>query len=96
MGILNKKIVVPWVGRSILEDTKSSFQKIPFRAFTNRPGSYWAVIENDYRYYRENDRIDHFFGNQDNEKNILLKDIGESWIHSIRWILQENIIWPND
>tara|TARA_B100000700_G_C15030768_1_gene850386 strand:- start:876 stop:2780 length:1905 start_codon:yes stop_codon:yes gene_type:complete len=96
LDILNKEIIVPWVGRSILENKKNSSQKIPFRAYTNRPGSYWAVIENNSAYYRENNNKDHFFGDQVDERMVLLKKIGESWIDSIRWILQENIIWPND
>ncbi len=96
MDIMNKEIIVPWVGRSLMGTGKNSLEKIPFRAFTNRPGSYWAVIENNSSYYRENNDKDHYFGIQTNERIISLKEIGESWIYSIRWILQENLIWPNN
>ena len=51
-------------------------------------------IEEKSSYYRENDQRDHFFGDQDNQKGLHLKEIGSSWIETIRWVLQENRVWP--
>jgi len=94
MDILKKEIIVPWVGRSIIENEENNFTKTPFRAYTNRPGAYWAVIEKESRYYRENNVKDHYFGDQSKVKYDYLKKIGKSWIDTINWILQENLIWP--
>ena len=93
MDILRKQYIVPWVGRSLLNSVDLQTD-VPQRAFTNRPGAYWAVIEEKSRYYRENDQRDHFFGDQDNQKGLHLKEIGLSWIETIRWVLQENRVWP--
>ena len=93
LDILRKKYIVPWVGRSLLNSV-DLLTDVPQRAFTNRPGAYWAVIEEKSRYYRENDQRDHFFGDQDNQKGLHLKEIGSSWIETIRWVLQENRVWP--
>ena len=94
MDILKKEIVVPWVARSILGNGDKNYIKNTYRAYTNRPGAYWAVIENESRYYRENNVKDHFFGDQGKEKYFYLKKIGKSWIDTTKWILQENLIWP--
>ena len=93
---LDKEIIVPWVGRSIFENEGNNYLKTPFRAYTNRPGAYWAVIENESRYYLENNSVDHFFGEQSKEKYYFLKKIGKSWIDTIIWVLQENLIWPEE
>jgi arylsulfatase A-like enzyme len=93
LDILRKKYIVPWVGRSLLNSV-DLLTDVPQRAYTNRPGAYWAVIEEKSRYYRENDKRDHFFGDQDNQKGLHLKEIGSSWIKTISWVLQENRVWP--
>ena len=94
--ILSKKIIVPWVGISLMYKSGSFSRNIPLRSYTNRPGSYWAVIENETSFYRENDKIDHYFGKIDKNKHFLLKEIGVSWIKTINWVLQENLIWPEN
>ena len=93
LDISRKEHIVPWVGRSLLNSV-NLLTDMPQRAFTNRPGVYWAVIEEKSRYYRENDERDHYFGDQDNQKELHLKKIGSSWIETIRWVLQENLVWP--
>ena len=95
LDILGKKHLVPWVGRSLLSPD-DLLTATPRRAFTNRPGVYWGVIEENSSYYRENDRSDHYFGDQENQKGVFLKEIGSSWIATIRWVLQENLVWPEN
>ena len=95
MDILAEKITVPWVGRSLLDPIDDHpLQVMPLRAYTNRPGAYWAVIEENARYYQEENKIDHFTGSQGKEKYLRLKDVGASWHKTIRWVLQENLLWP--
>ena len=94
MDLLAEKITVPWVGRSLLDPMDGSSQEMPLRAYTNRPGAYWAVIEGNTGYYQEDNKIDHFTGRQSEENSVRLKEDGTAWHKTIRWVLQENLLWP--
>jgi phosphoglycerol transferase MdoB-like AlkP superfamily enzyme len=94
MDLLTEKITVPWVGRSLLDPMDSSQHEMPIRAYTNRPGAYWAVIEGNTGYYQEDNKIDHFTGNLSEENSVRLKEDGTAWHKTIRWVLQENLLWP--
>ena len=88
MDLLGQPYTTPWVGRSLLDSS------MPARAYTNRPTDYWAVMERKSRFYREWERIDHSFGVPNPEKTSELKQLGKSWLTAVRWLLQENRIWP--
>ena len=62
-------------------------------AYTNRPGAYWAVMKAENRYYREDDRLDHTFGSSAPKGFTKNKAIGEAWIKTTHWLLQENRYW---
>ena len=94
LDLLAEKITVPWVGRSLLAPMVDSLPDIPLRAYTNRPGAYWGVIGEKNRYFQENNKIDHYFGSQNKNNSVLLKEEGSSWHKIIRWVLQENLVWP--
>ena len=94
MDLLAEEVSVPWVGRSLLDPTENSSQVKPLRAYTNRPGAYWAVIEGNIGYYQEDNKKDHFAGSQSEEKYVRLKEDGTAWHKTIRWVLQENLLWP--
>jgi phosphoglycerol transferase MdoB-like AlkP superfamily enzyme len=88
MDLLGLSWASPWVGKSMIGN-----QKLPI-AFTNRPGSYWAVMSEKGSVFSENDEIFH----SDNLTDTLLenkfKSIGDSWLKVTSWLLQEDLYWP--
>ena len=88
LDLLGQSYTTPWVGRSLLESL------VPPRAYTNRLTDYWAVMERKSRFYREWERTDHSFGVTTPEKIAELKQLGKSWLTAVRWLLQEDRIWP--
>ena len=52
------------------------------------------MIGEKNRYFQENNKIDHYFGSQNKNNSVLLKEEGSSWHKIIRWVLQENLVWP--
>lgn len=94
LDLLAQQYTAPWVGNSLLSHVTKNRLNQSSRAFTNRPGAYWGVIEEKTRYYQENNKLDHYFGNQTIERGRALKVLGSAWHKVIRWVLQENLVWP--
>lgn len=90
MDLIGQEYTSHWVGVSMLSN------KVPAIAFTNRPGNYWAVMSRKGRYYNENDKLDHFFGFNDDGLKADYKQLGQSWISITKWLLQENLYWTNN
>jgi len=87
MSLLGEEYTAHWVGVSMLSN------KSPAKAFTNRPGNYWAVMSQKGRYYNENDSKDHYYEFSSKNLKAEYKTLGQSWIQITKWLLQENLYW---
>ena len=79
----------PWVGKSLIAKQDLLI------AYTNRPGSYWAVMSEEGSVYSENDNKFHVEENLDPQLGKRLKSLGSSWLKVTSWLLQEDLYWPN-
>ena len=79
----------PWVGKSLISEQDLLI------AYTNRPGSYWAVMSEDGSVYSENNNKFHVDENMGPQLEKRLKSLGSAWLNVTRWLLQEDLYWPN-
>ena len=89
MDLLGLAWTSPWVGKSLIA------KQDLLLAYTNRPGSYWAVMSEDGSVYSENDNKFHLEENMDPQLGKRLKSLGSSWLKVTSWLLQEDLYWPN-
>ena len=88
MDLLGLAWTSPWVGKSLIAK-----QDLPI-AYTNRPGSYWAVMSEEGSVFSENDHkfyVDDLINPQMEDR---LKSLGSSWLRVTSWLLQEDLNWP--
>ena len=88
MDLLSLAWTSPWVGKSLIGN-----QDLPI-AFTNRPGSYWAVMSESGSVFSENDNKFHVDNLTDPYLEDRLKSLGTSWLKVTSWLLQEDLYWP--
>lgn len=87
LDFLGEEYQATWAGHSLLN--RSS----PFIAYTNRPGTYWGVMSQKGRYYKQNNQKDHHFGFEKESLKLKYQELGLSWIQSTKWLLQEDLYW---
>lgn len=87
MHLLNLNWTSHWAGNSML------FSEETTKAFTNRPGAYWAVMSTQGRYYREHGKKTHLFGFAKPTDAQFYQRLGEAWLQTSRWLLQEDRYW---
>ena len=88
MDLLSLAWTSPWIGKSLIGK-----QDLPM-AYTNRPGSYWAVMSESGTVVSENDNKFHINVLIDPHIEDRLKSLGISWLKVTSWLLQENLYWP--
>ena len=89
MDLLGLAWTSPWVGKSLISEQDLLI------AYTNRPGSYWAVMSEDGSVYSENNNKFHVDENMGPQLEKRLKSLGSAWLNVTRWLLQEDLYWPN-
>ncbi|MEK9616336.1 MAG: sulfatase-like hydrolase/transferase [Deltaproteobacteria bacterium] len=89
MDLLGLTWTSPWVGKSLIARQELLI------AYTNRPGSYWAVMSKEGSVYSENDNKYHVDENMDPQLIKRFKSLGSSWLKVTSWLLQEDLYWPN-
>ncbi|MBT6727082.1 MAG: sulfatase-like hydrolase/transferase [Deltaproteobacteria bacterium] len=88
MDLLGLSWTSPWVGKSLIGKQDLSI------AYTNRPGSYWAVMSKEGNVFSENDNKFHVDDLIDLKLENKLKSLGSSWLRVTSWLLQEDLYWP--
>jgi len=88
MDLLGLAWTSPWVGKSLI-----SKQDLPI-AYTNRPGSYWAVMSEEGSVFSENDHRFHMDDLINPKLEDRLKSLGSAWLSVTSWLLQEDLYWP--
>ena len=88
MDLLSLAWTSPWVGKSLI-----GHQDLPI-AYTNRPGSYWAVMSDSGSVFSENDNKFYVDNLIDPYVEDRLKSLGTSWLKVTSWLLQEDLYWP--
>jgi len=86
MDYLGQVYRAPFAGQSLLAEKS--------RAYTNRPGNYWAVWEGDQAIYNEERGRKESQGNPSAKEIAKLTKKAQAWREGIRWLLQEDQIWP--
>ncbi len=87
MDLLGKPYESHWAGNSMLS------KKTDPIAYTNRPGNYWAVMSLKGKYIIENDKKETFKDFVAPGLRDRYKSLGNAWIHTTKWLLQENLYW---
>ena len=87
MELLGKSYNSHWAGQSML------FKKATTIAYTNRPGNYWAVMSLKGKYFNENNSQDTFKDFLQPELKKEYKALGQAWIKTTNWLLQEDLYW---
>ncbi len=88
MDLLGLAWTSPWVGKSLIAK-----QDLPI-AYTNRPGSYWAVMSEEGSVFSENDHKFHMDDLINPKLEDRLKSLGSAWLSVTSWLLQEDLYWP--
>ncbi len=85
MDILGAPYQAPFTGQSLLQEKS--------RAFTNRPGIYWAYWSQKGELYVEAGGRKEAVGMEEKTAQ-QAEATGLAWLRGIRWLLQEDRIWP--
>ena len=88
MDLLGLAWTSPWVGKSLIAKQDLLI------AYTNRPGSYWAVMSEEGSVFSENDHKFHVDDLINTQMEDRLKSLGSSWLRVTSWLLQEDLNWP--